>query len=141
MAFYKKIKLKSNGKWYPLSVTVGKPVTTTEIAERISAKCTVNPADVSAVLVALGPTLSEFMTEGRSAKLDGMGTFYYTSNAEGNGVEKEEEVSPAQIKGVRVRFVPQTRRSSSRKVTSRALVNDDISWIEWGKSLSGKEEE
>lgn len=141
MAFYKKIKLKSNGKWYPLSVTVGKPVTTTEIAERISAKCTVNPADVSAVLVALGPTLSEFMTEGRSAKLDGMGTFYYTSNAEGNGVDKEEEVSPAQIKGVRVRFVPQTRRSSSRKVTSRALVSDDISWIEWGKSLSGNGEE
>lgn len=141
MAYYKKIKLKSNGKWYPRSVTVSKPVTTAEISNRISAKCTVTPADVNAVLTALGSTLSEFMAEGLSVKLDGVGTFYYTSNAVGNGVDSEEEVSPAQIKGVRVRFVPQTRRSSSRKVTSRALVNDDISWIEWGKSPSGDEEE
>lgn len=141
MAYYKKMKLKSNGKWYPLSVIVGKPIATAEVGERISKRCTVNPADVNAVLTALGPVLGEFMAEGRSVKLNGVGTFYYTGNAEGNGVESEEEVSAAQIKGVRVRFTPEMHRSSSRKVKSRALVNECISWTEWGKSPSGSEEE
>lgn len=133
MAFFKKIKLKSNGKWYPSSVTVSKPVTTNEIAERIAARCTVTPADTYAVLIALGGALSDFMAEGRTVKLEGMGTFYYTSNAEGNGVETKEEVSAEQIKGVRVRFIPQMHRSSSKKVMSRALIKDDIDWIEWGE--------
>lgn len=141
MAYYKKIKLKSNGKWYPRSLTVGKAVTTKEVGERISKRCTVNPADVNAVLTALGPVLGEFMAEGRSVKLDDLGTLYYTANAVGNGVDSEEEVSAAQIKGVRVRFVPQKYLNSSRKVKSRALVNERISWTEWGKSPSGSEEE
>lgn len=141
MAYYKKIKLKSNGKWYPRSLTVGKAVTTKEVGERISKRCTVNPADVNAVLTALGPVLGEFMAEGRSVKLDDLGTLYYTANAVGNGVDSEEEVSAAQIKGVRVRFVPQKYLNSSRKVKSRALVNERITWVEWGKSPSGSEEE
>lgn len=133
MAYFKKSKLKTNGKWYPLSVTVGKPVTTMELAQRISRQCTVNPADTYAVLVALGGVLGEFMAEGRTIKLEGMGTFYYTSNAEGNGVETAEEVSAEQIKGVRVRFIPETHRNSSKKVTSRALIKDDVTWEEWIK--------
>lgn len=138
MAYYKKIKL--NGKWYPRSVTVGKPVTITEVAERISAGCTVNPADISAVLLALGGVLGDFMTEGRTVKLEGMGTLYYTSNAEGNGVSSPEEVSAKQIKGVRVRFVPQARLSSSRKVLARALVRKNINWVEWGGTTPKEEE-
>lgn len=141
MAFYKKIKLKSNGKWYPLSVTVGKPVTTTEIAQRISRQCTVNPADTYAVLVALGGVLGDFMAEGRSIKLEGLGTFYYTSNAEGNGVETEEEVSAAQIKGVRVRFIPQKHLDHNSKVKRRALISNAIRWEEWGKPSTEDKEE
>lgn len=132
MAFFKKMKLKTNGKWYPQSVTVGKPVSTMELAQRISRQCTVNPADTYAVLVALGGALGEFMAEGRTVKLENMGTFYYTANAEGNGVETKEEVSAAQIKGVRVRFIPQKHLNQSSKVLSRSLVKDDISWEEWG---------
>lgn len=132
MAFFKKMKLKTNGKWYPQSVTVGKPVSTMELAQRISRQCTVNPADTYAVLVALGGALGEFMAEGRTVKLENMGTFYYTANAEGNGVETKEEVSAAQIKGVRVRFIPQKHLNQSSKVLSRALVKENISWEEWG---------
>lgn len=141
MAYYKKVKLKSNGKWYPRSVIVGKPVSTTEIANRISAGCTVNPADVSAVLTSLGPVLSEFMAEGRSVKLDSVGTLYYTANAVGNGVDTEDEVSAEQIKGVRVRFVPQKHLNSRSEVKSRALVSDHISWTEWGKESPESETE
>lgn len=138
MAYYKKIKL--NGKWYPRSVTVGKPVTITEVAERISAGCTVSPADISAVLLALGGVLGDFMAEGRTVKLEGMGTLYYTSNAEGNGVDSAEEVSAEQINGIRVRFVPQTRLNQRNKVVSRALVRKDINWVEWGGAASKTEE-
>lgn len=132
MAFFKKMKLKTNGKWYPQSVTVGKPVSTMELAQRISRQCTVKPADTYAVLVALGGALGDFMAEGRTVKLENMGTFYYTANAEGNGVETKEEVSAAQINGVRVRFIPQKRLSQSSKVLSRSLVKEDISWEELG---------
>lgn len=132
MAFFKKMKLKTNGKWYPQSFTVGKPVSTMELAQRISRQCTVNPADTYAVLTALGGALGEFMAEGRTVKLENMGTFYYTANAEGNGVETAEEVSAAQIKGVRVRFIPQKHLNQSSKVLSRALVKENISWEEWG---------
>ncbi|WP_455593050.1 HU family DNA-binding protein [Bacteroides sp.] len=141
MAFFKRTRMKTNGKWYPQSITVGKPVTTAEVAKTISAQCTVNPADVNAVLTALGGVLGDFMKHGLTVKLDGVGTFYYTANSRGNGVDNKEDVTATQITNVRVRFIPETHLSSSRKVTSRALVNDSISWDEWGKESSAEKEE
>ena len=141
MAFYKKVKAKINGKWYPRSITVGKPVTTTELGQRISDKCTVNQADVDAVLTALGGVLGEFMKEGHTVKLNGVGTFYYTSNASGNGVADEKDVTASQITDVRVRFIPEKHTSSSGKIISRGLVHSSISWDEWGKESSGEKEE
>lgn len=141
MAFFKKVKAKIDGKWYPRSITVGKPVTTTEVARRISAGCTVNPADVSAVLTALGGVLGDFMTEGRTVKLDSVGTFYYTANASGNGVTTEKEVSATQITDVRIRFIPERHANSSRKTITRAFISGSISWDEWGKVPSaGKDD-
>jgi len=57
MAFYKKIQRKVDGKWYASAVTVGKPVTTDEVAD--------------------------YMANGRTVKMDGLGTFYYTANTQG----------------------------------------------------------
>lgn len=137
MAFFKKSKQKINGKWYPRSVTVGKPVKTDEVARRISAECTVNPADTFAVLKALGGVLGDFMANGRTVKLDGVGTFYYTSNAAGNGVDDAEKVTAKQITNVRVRFIPEKHQNSSSQVTTRTLVSTDIFWEEWGGKESG----
>ena len=50
MAFYKKSQQKVNGLWYPLSVTVGKPVSTDEVADRLAQISTVSRADTYAVL-------------------------------------------------------------------------------------------
>lgn len=50
MAFFKKIKKKINGKWYPKSITVGKPVTTDEVAKRLATQSTVSLVDTFAVL-------------------------------------------------------------------------------------------
>ena len=54
MGFFKKVKQKINGMWYPQSITVGKPVTTDEVAKRLAIESTVSPADTFAVLKSLG---------------------------------------------------------------------------------------
>lgn len=137
MAFYKKQQLKSNGKWYPRSVTVGKPVDTDKIAQRLAEISTVSPADTYAVLKALGGVLGDYMAQGRTVKLDGLGTFYYTANAGGQGVDSAEQVSAKQITGVRVRFIPEARRKSGDTSMTRTLISNDIFWEEWGGTDDG----
>ena len=141
MPYYKKVKQKVDGKYYPRSITVGKPVTTDEVAERLAAQCTVTPSDTFAVLKGLGGVLADYMTNGRTVKLDGVGTFYYTANASGKGVATEEEVNASQITNVRVRFIPEYHSNSSHKVTTRSLVNGNMFWEEWGKQPKKKPDE
>ena len=74
--------------------------------------------------------MAAFMAEGRTVKLEGVGTFYYTINAD-KGIAKPEEVTAKQIKNVRVRFIPETSRTQSNKVATRSLVSDNIHWEEW----------
>lgn len=137
MAFFKKIQKKINSKWYPQSVTVGKPVTTDEVAKRLAAESTVSPADTFAVLKSLGGVMGDFMANGRTVKLEGLGTFYYTAAANGNGMDTAEKVTASQITGVRVRFIPETHLSSSHQVTTRSLVSENIFWEEWAGKTSG----
>ena len=114
MAFFKKVKKKITGLWYPQVVTVGKPVTTDQVADRLAQMSTVSRGDTYAVLKDLGGVLASFMSEGRTVKLEGVGTFYYTINAD-KGIAKPEEVTAKQIKGVRVRFIPESSRTQSNK--------------------------
>ncbi|HIZ02530.1 MAG TPA: HU family DNA-binding protein [Candidatus Bacteroides merdipullorum] len=130
MSFFKKFKLKSNGKWYPRSLVVGDPATTDEVADRLAQISTVSRGDTYNVLKDLAMAMKSFMKEGRSVKLDGVGTFYYTADASGQGVDTPEEVSAKQIKGVRVRFIQEFSRTSSNKVSTRSLVDDDIQWLD-----------
>lgn len=91
MAFYKKTKMKVNGKWYPKAVLVSSPATTDQVAKRLAAESTVSPADVRAVLTALGGVMGDFMAQGRSVKLDGVGSFYFTAVTNKNGVATEKK--------------------------------------------------
>ena len=136
MAFWKRIKMKINGLWYPKSVLVGTPVTTKRVAERLARESTVSLADVYAVLLSLGSVLGDYMSQGRSVKLDGIGSFYFTATANKNGVAKEEDVSAKQINGVRVRFIPETsyKQNGSTPAGRRAtrnLTDVSIEWEEW----------
>ena len=140
MAFVKKVKKKITGLWYPQVVTVGKPVTTDQVAERLALISTVSRGDTYAVLKDLGGVLAAFMAEGRTVKLEGVGTFYYTINAD-KGIAKPEEVTAKQIKGVRVRFIPETSRTQNNKVATRSLVSDSIYWEEWKDEKEKKEKE
>ena len=128
MAYFKKQQLKSNGKWYPKSVTIGRPVDTDTVAKKLADQSSLSVGDVLSVLKLLGGVIGDYMNNGRSVKLEGLGTFYYTANAEGNGVDTEKEVGAQQITGTRVRFIPEVSRGSSGQVTTRSLVGSDVFW-------------
>ena len=130
MAYFKKIQKKANGKWYPQGITIGKPVTTKEVANRLADLSALSPGDCYSMLGNLGKVLGEYMNPGRTVKLDGVGTFYYTANASGQGVDSAEEVSAKQITGTRVRFIPEVARSVKGQVTTRSLVSSDVFWEE-----------
>ena len=129
--------MKINNRWYPKSVLVGSPVSTEQLCKRIAAESTVSAADVRAVFTALAPIMADYMAQGRSVKLDGIGTFYFTAVAAKGGVATEKEVTTNQITGVRVRFIPETRFSkggagnSSGKRAVRGLSDVEIEWEEW----------
>lgn len=130
MAYFKRRQSPINKKWYPDAVRIGKPVTTREIAQKIAALSSLSEGDVLSVLNLLGPVMGDSMNSGRTVKLDGMGTYYYTINAEKNGVDTKEEVSAKQIKGTRVRFLPEVFRNAGNGVASRSLVSDKVFWQE-----------
>lgn len=122
--------------WYPQSVTVLKPVTTREVADELSVLSTTTRGDTYAVMENLGRVLSNYMGNGRTVKIDGIGTFYYTATSSKKGVATAAEVSASQINGVRVRFLPEVGRNSGNQVTTRSMVNINISWEEWGKATN-----
>lgn len=136
MAFFRRIKKSINNLWYPQSVTWGKAVTTREVADELSSIFTVTRGDTYAVMGNLGRVLSSYMGQGRTVKIDGVGTFYYTATSAKRGVPTAEEVSASLIKGVRVRFIPEVERNSGNQVTTRSMVNTKIVWEEWGKSTT-----
>ena len=136
MAFFKKVQQKINGLWYPKSVTVGKPVNTNEVADRLAQISTVSRADTFAVLKDLGGVVGDFMAQGRTVKLDGLGTFYLTADASKQGVDSPDKVKATNIVGARVRFIPETTRTASNRIATRSLVSNNIFWEEWGGTES-----
>lgn len=131
MAFYKKEFNEKFGVYYPKAVTVGNPVDTKKIAERLAAISTVSKADVAAVLAELPGVLADYMSQGKSVRLDGLGTFRYTLDT--RGVEQEADFNfKKQLKAVRVQFTPQKEGGTTRgSSATRALVPPGIEWQEW----------
>ena len=130
MAFYVPKQMR-NGKWFPFSVQVDQPFTTDQLADRLADISTVSRADVWAVLKNLPGVMADMMAQGRSVRLEGLGTFRYTINAEKQGVDTAEEVSDKQIVAVRVRYTPETRRPNQKGPVTRALVDDDLRWVRY----------
>ena len=77
MAFYKKIYSQKMGVYYPLAVTMGSPVSTKIIAERLAQISTVSLADVAAVLAELPGVMADYMAQGKSVRLEDLGIFRY----------------------------------------------------------------
>ena len=123
---------RETGVYYPMAVVVGKPIELRTVAERLAKISTVSLADVLAVLAEMPGVLADYMAQGKSVRLDGLGTFRYTLDTE--GVEQEEDFdAQAQIKAVRVSFIPQRQGAVTKGGTqTRALVPGNIEWLEYG---------
>ena len=130
--FYTKSRAKVGQayKWFPRARVIQQPVATQMLGEKISERCTATPADVHAVLRALPDVMAEYMEAGRCIHIDGLGNFHYKLSCAGQGVDRPEDVSPKQIKAVRVQFVPARKKGPFGFV--RSLVNK-ISFVEYGK--------
>ena len=120
-----------NELWYPRSVTVGKPVETQELANRIARESTVSPADTHAVLRALPNVMADFMKESRAIHFEGLGWFRYTINAMGKGVPTKEEVSDKQIRRLRVQFTPDRTRNMEGGYTRALIADEGVTFMEW----------
>lgn len=135
MAFYKKQFNEKFGVYYPAAIVVGTPVTTKTVAKRLSAMCTVTYADVMAVLGELAGVVADYMAQGKSVRLDGLGTFRYTLKTK--GVEDEADFDfHKQLRAVRVQFVPEREGAVSKGSTAtRGLVPSGIQWTAYDASL------
>ncbi len=131
MIFWKRVQQAINDLWYLRSVTVGKPVETQELANRIARESTVSPADTHAVLRALPAIMADFMKESRAIHLEGLGWFRYTTVSAGNGVATKDEVSSDQITGLRVQFTPDRTRNMSGGYTRALIADEGVSFMEW----------
>ena len=129
MAFVKKQYNEKNGVYFPQAVTVGRPVDTEKVAERLAAMSTVSRADVMAVLTDLAGVMADYMAQGKSVRLDGLGTFRLSLDTVGVADEADYDVQK-QIKAVRVQFNPERRNgASTRGPKQRDLVADNIEWL------------
>ena len=131
MAFYKEMYNEKTQVWYPLAVTVGKPIDTKEVAKRLAKISTVSLADVLAVLAEMPGVLSDFMAQGKSVRLEGLGTFRYTLSTDGVPTREEMDFQK-QVKAVRVQFVPTKEGAVTKGGTAtRALVPGGIEWLKY----------
>lgn len=141
MAFYKKQFHKEKGVYYPQAVTVGKPVETKEVAEKLALISTVSKSDVAAVLGDLAGVLAELMKQGKSVRLAGLGTFRLTLDTRGVKEEKDFDFQK-QVKAVRVQFTPEREGAVTRGATAtRSLVPQGIEWIPLNAAASSSSEE
>ena len=131
MAFYKEQYNEKFGVYYPQAVVVGKPVDTKTIADRLAKISTVSRADVAAVLAELPGVMADYLAQGKSVRLDGLGTFRYTLDTD--GVENREDFDfQKQVKAVRVQFTPTKEGAATKGGTqTRALVPGGIEWLKY----------
>ena len=129
MSFYKKVFNEKFGVYYPSAVTVGQPVPVKKMAQRLSQMCTVTYADVMAVLGELPGVMADYMGQGKSVRLDGLGTFRYTLDSKGVADEADFDFQK-QVKAVHVQFVPAREGAQTKgSVSTRSLVPTGIEWL------------
>ena len=86
------------------------PVKLDEIAENISATCTVNSADVKAVLDALQTQVIKCLRNGQSVRLGDLGSFHARISCKSAATEEAFDENPNDyLRGVLVRFTPSSK--------------------------------
>lgn len=140
MAFYKKAYNKKTEVYYPRAITMGTPVDTNQIADALADRSTVTRTDVKAVLSEMADVMSQYMAQGKSVKLEGLGSFRLGLTTKGVKAEDDFDFSK-QLQRVKVNFTPETFRPASTGATTRSMVSKNVEWIEYDKAASGTSSE
>ena len=109
----------TNGKWYGRAAMI-ETDSIDDLAKRIQEKCTVNEADVLAVIKALISEMTRSLQSSHRVKFPGFGTFKLGISSK--PAEKKEDFSASLIKNVHVLFTPELRKSQDGNST-RTFVN------------------
>lgn len=88
-------------RYYGVPKTTGQ-VSTEELAEAISVRCSLTRADVLAAVSALSDVMQGHLRDGKTVRLDRIGLF--SVSASSVGVESPEECTPAKMKAGRICF-------------------------------------
>jgi len=113
-------------KWYPRIVKVGKTVTSADLARDLAGVSTLSLGDSRNVFANMMGILRGYLLDSRSVCIDDFGTFTVTCQAQGNGVDTLEEVSPKQITGLKVRFTPSYTRTTFAGTTRAMFTGVDF---------------
>lgn len=135
MAFYKKAYNKKTEVYYPRAITISTAINTDQIAEALADRSTVTKTDVKAVLTEMADVMSQYMAQGKSVKLEGLGSFRLGLNTK--GVKNEEDFDfQTQLQRVKVNFIPETTYPASTGAATRSMVSNSLEWIEYDKALT-----
>ena len=80
-------------------------ITTKNLRENITRKCTATPADVAAVLTAISDELYDALSDGYSVHIDGLG--YFSLSLSCNSEEGSVNMDNADVRVRRIKFVPE----------------------------------
>lgn len=129
MPYWVKKFNKVSGVYYPRAIVQGKPVETETIAKDLARISTVSNSDVQAVLGDIAAVIHTRMSQGKSVRIKGLGTFRYVLDSK--GVEDLADFNfQKQVEAVRVEFIPERTKTGSGAYT-RALVDTEaLEWIE-----------
>ena len=83
------------------------PVGLNQLAQEISSSCTLTVHDIKAVISALEESIFKALRNGQSARFGDLGSFHPTLSS--SGAATKEDFSKANLRGIKVRFVPSTK--------------------------------
>lgn len=115
------IATKGGKKLYHPYVVLAGNVGTDQVAREIAELSALSTGDTKSVIDNLVTVMTRHLQASESVTLDGLGTFRFTLNSAGNGVENEADVSATQGT-LRVRFLPASTRHLNGSLATRSLV-------------------
>lgn len=129
MAVYYKVYQNNNphnpnkGNWYARAAMIDTDTTET-LAKSIMEKCTVNEADVLAVIKALVGEITRSLQSSHRVKLPGFGTFKIGITS--SGAPSRDKFSVANITGAHVLFQPELKISANGTRTRTFLTGTRV---------------
>ena len=109
----------TKGKWYGRAAMIDTD-TTDDLTKGIQEKCTVNEADVLAVIKALISEMTRSLQSSHRVKLPGFGTFKLGISSK--PADERDKFGVSNIKDVHVLFTPELKKGQSG-VSTRTFVN------------------